>query len=65
MDQEQKKPTRAQERKAHQRQAYEEQKRVRQRLIKIIDDKDTANADCLDAIRILWEMDKATRHYYV
>lgn len=54
----------ASKRKAKEEQARREYASMRQRLIRIIDADDTTNADSLDAIRILWEMDKA-EHYYL
>jgi len=54
----------ASKRKAKEEQARREYASMRKRLIQIIDADDTTNADSLDAIRILWEMDKA-EHYHL
>jgi len=54
----------ASKRKQKEEQARREYASMRKRLIQIIDADDTTNADSLDAIRILWEMDKA-EHYHL
>ncbi len=54
---------RAEQRKETDRQKAQELKRMRERLIKIIDDKNVSDTEALTAISLLWSISEKTRYY--
>ena len=54
---------RAEQRKAKDRQKAQELTLLRERLIRIIDDKNVSDTEALTAISLLWSISEKTRYY--
>lgn len=54
---------RQERRKEREHQRIEEQRMMRQRLVRIIDNPSVSDSEALQAISLLWSMDEKTHHY--